>query len=107
MIPLSVNSFEKVAGPVSESIWKGIGKGISGTFKLIGKYPKTSIGAAAATLGAVALADKIHPLHQMFREETKNVILKDQNRILLDILNQEKKKPTKSTGQKLVVPPLT
>ena len=96
-------SLEKIAGPVSKSIWKGIG----GTFKLIGKYPKTSIGAAAATLGAVTLADKIHPLHQMFREETKNVILKDQNRILLDILNQGKKKPIKSIGQKLVVPQLT
>ena len=105
MIPVSEfrRSLEKTAGPVGKAAWKGIG----GTLKFMGEWPKTTLGAVIATAGAVALADKVHPLHQMFREETKNVILKDQNKILLDILKSSKEKPIKPKGQKRVAFPLT
>ncbi len=105
MIPVREirSSIEKTAGPVGKTIWKGIG----GTLKFMGKHPKSTLGAIAATAGVVALADKVHPLHQMFREETKNVILKDQNKILLDILKTNKGKPPAAKPQKKIIPPLT
>ena len=107
-------SLEKSAG-IGDAFARGFRKEVpkrksgivSGLLKFIYRHPIATIGAGLATAGTLSLANKLHPLHQMFREETKNVILKDQNKILLDILNQGKKKPTKSTGQKLVVPPLT
>ena len=105
MIPISEfrKSLEKTAGPVSKAVWNGVG----GTLKFMGKHPKSTLGAIAVTAGTVALANKIHPLHQMFREETKNVILNDQNKILLDILKATKDKPVEIKGQKKVVFPLT
>ena len=102
---MSINkkSFEKVSGPIGKAIWDGVG----GTLKLMGKYPKTTLGLIAGTAGTVALATKIHPLHQMVREETKNKILKDQNVILSKILESKKEVAAKPKGQKLVIPPLT
>lgn len=105
MIPIKEmrKSIEKTAGPAGKAVWKGIGS----TFKLMGKYPKTTIALAAGTAGAIALADKIHPLHQMVREETKNKLMKEQNVILKDILRSKKEVAVEPKKKKLITPPLT
>lgn len=95
---------EKTAGPVSKAVFDSIG----GALKLMGKYPKTTLGLMAGTAGTIALANKLHPLHQMFREETKNRILKDQNVILRNILEQGKRGvAVEPKSQKLIISPLT
>ena len=86
-----------------KTIWKCIGE----TLKLMGIYPKSTLGSALAIAGTLAIANRLHPAHQMFREETKNKILKDQNKILLKILKKEDKIVAKPKKQKLIIPPLT
>jgi len=111
---------EKNAGAVGKSV------------KFLWDHPKSTLAAVLATGGAISLAKHIHPLHQMFREETKNIGMKKQRKILTEILNEQRKRNnigmknqqniltkilneqrkkdnplSKKPKQKLIIPPLT
>lgn len=114
MIPVSEfrSSLEKNAGKVGDvtvdAIFKGIGKlfrGAGSAVKYLGTHPKTTVGGIAGIYGAMKLSDIIteaaanaHPAHQMYREETKNKMMNDQNRILMELLEEAKKKPKNKQG---------
>jgi hypothetical protein len=87
-----LKSFEKQAASIGETVWKGVG----GTLKLMGKYPKTTLAGILGVAGTVALADKIHPIHQIVREETKHRGEKEQTNILRGILEAQKTTTAKS-----------
>jgi hypothetical protein len=102
---ISVSGFykhiEKNAGVVGEAI--------EGIFKTMWKYPKTTIGIGLGTLGALALGNKIHPLHQILSEERKRGLMKDQRQLLGEILTEQRKGnagPAVVPEQKLIVNPL-
>ena len=105
MIPITELrvSIEKTASPVGNAVLK--------TFKFIGKHPwltiGTATGATLAAKGILSAAEKIHPLHQIYREETKNKILKDQRSLLQQMVESKKEKPITGLKQKLSIPPLT
>lgn len=106
MIPITEfrKSFEKNAN-VGKTVLKGLGK----TFSFMGEHPKatlSALGIALATGGTLAVANKVHPLHQIVREETKSKAIGEQTRILSEILKAQKK-AVAAPGQKLVKPALS
>jgi len=92
---IDLSHFEKNAGFTADAL------------KYLYKHPLQVLLPAAGVYSAVQLADKIHPIHQMYREETKNKIMNDQRRALGTIVSQLKKnKEPEKKGPRIIKPPL-
>jgi len=88
----------------------GVGKVIEKILKTMWKYPRTTALTALGVGGSFALANKIHPLHQIASEERKRGLMKDQRALLKDILEEQRRgnyKPPAAIPQRLKKPPLT
>lgn len=98
---ISVKYIEKNAG--------AFGNAIEGILKTMWKHPKTTVLTGAGVLGALALGNKIHPLHQVLSEERKRGLMKDQRELLGEILLEQRrgnKGPAVEPQQKVIVNPL-
>lgn len=94
------NSLKKEAAVIDGILSKG--------FSFVKNHPWITLGSIVAGSTALSAANKVHPLHQIYREETKNKIFKEQNKILLDILHSNKKiTPPKKNEDKLLIQPLS
>ena len=109
MIPVKEikECFEKNAGVAAET-GKAIGKAIE---FMVMKHPRMTLGlmGGLATGGlALSLADRLHPAHQMFREETKRKAMGEQSDILRRMLAiQESQNKPPVAGQALKTEMLT
>jgi len=97
-VPYLKEYFEKNAGKTSDVL------------KYFIKHPYHAIIPAAGLYGAVKFGQTFHPIHQMYREETKDSILNEQQRALGIIIDELKKtnkeKPKPRPGQRIIKPPL-
>jgi len=101
MIPLIEirNGIEKNSGIVESLV------------KTIYKYPKTTLGLLAGTAIAgygSSIFKKLHPAHQMLREETKRKAMREQRGILKEMLELQKAKNKPPAAKpSLIKAPLT
>ena len=78
--------------------------------KVMWDNPKTTAGIVLGTGATLAIANMIHPLHQIASEERKRGLMKDQRKLLKDILLEQRKgneKPVLKPKQKLIINPLS
>jgi len=84
---------------------------LEGTLKMMYNHPKTTLallGAGVIASSLPHLASRIHPAHQILREEQKKRVMKEQTGLLREMLDLQKQnsKP-KPKSQKIMTTPLT
>lgn len=85
---IDLSGMEKEAGAVGS------------TLKYVAKHPWQILVPVVTVGGVLSLANKVHPAHQMFREETKRSAMKEQGNTLKEILQEVQKSNEKDSPEK-------